>query len=123
MNDITHSLIPFVIRFLFHRVMTVATPIGRKMWPKLMSQGGPPVRVKPQDMDSAGIERLPKMVGAQNGLPVMADGRVLDVANVIWCTGFRPNFSWIDLPIFGGEEKPKEPKHKRGIVVNVKTIR
>ena len=35
------------------------------------------------------------------------------MANVIWCTGFHPDFSWIDLPIFtdGGE-----PVHTRGIV-------
>lgn len=44
------------------------------------------------------------------------DGRVLDVANVIWCTGYRPDFSWIHLPVFGGEDAPKEPVHERGIV-------
>lgn len=110
--------IPFVIRFLFHRVLTVDTPIGRKMRPKMLSQGGPLVRVKPQDMAAAGIERVPKMVGVQDALPVVGDGRVLEVANVIWCTGFRPDFSWIDLPIFGDEAKPKEPKHKRGIVTD-----
>lgn len=38
------------------------------------------------------------------------------VDNVVWCTGFRPDFDWIDLPIFGPEEHPKEPVHRRGIV-------
>lgn len=109
-------LIPFVIRFLFHRVMTVSTPIGRKKRPELMGKGGPLVRVKPEDMEEAGIVRLPKMAGVRDGRPVMEDGRALDVANVIWCTGFRPDFSWIDLPIFGDQEKPKEPQHQRGIV-------
>ena len=34
-------------------------------------------------------------------------------ANVIWCTGFRPNFDWIDLslPTHNGL-----PTHDRGIV-------
>ena len=116
-----HLFIPLVIRFLFHRVMTTATPIGRKVRPEMLSQGGPLVRVKPQDMEDAGIQRLPKMAGVQDGRPLMEDGRVLDVANVIWCTGFRPNFSWIDLPIFGGKEKEKakEPVHRRGIVSDV----
>lgn len=109
-------LIPLVIRFLFHRIMTIDTPVGRKMRPKLLSQGGPLVRIKPRDMQAAGIERLPKVAGVQNGLPVLGNGRVIDVANVIWCTGFRPDFSWIDLPIFGGKENPKEPKHQRGVV-------
>lgn len=109
-------LIPLVIRFLFHRVITTSTPIGRKKRPELMGKGGPLVRVKPEDMEAAGIVRLPKMAGVRDGRPVMEDGRALDVSNVIWCTGFRPDFSWIDLPIFGGKENPKEPVHERGIV-------
>lgn len=111
--------IPFVIRFLYHRILTVSTPIGRKARPKKMVHSGPLVRVKPADIQAAGIERVPRMRGVQNGLPVLESGRVLDVANVIWCTGYRPNFSWIDLPIFGGEKNPREPVHERGIVVGV----
>jgi putative flavoprotein involved in K+ transport len=40
---------------------------------------------------------------------------VLDVGNVIWCTGFHPGLSWIDLPnpIHGADG---EPVHDRGIV-------
>jgi hypothetical protein len=45
----------------------------------------------------------------------LEDGRVLDVVNVIWCTGFHPGFSWIDLPVLG---KDGEPNHDRGIVAN-----
>jgi putative flavoprotein involved in K+ transport len=37
---------------------------------------------------------------------------VLNVTNVLWCTGFQPGFSWIDLPIHNG----KEPLHQRGVV-------
>jgi hypothetical protein len=29
---------------------------------------------------------------------------VLDVRNVVWCTGFRPDFSWIQLPLEIGED-------------------
>jgi putative flavoprotein involved in K+ transport len=46
---------------------------------------------------------------------VLDDGRVLNVSNVIWCTGFHPGFSWIDLPIF---DEYGEPQHQRGIVAN-----
>lgn len=109
-------LIPLVIRILFHRVMTMSTPIGRKMRPELMGKGGPLVRVKPEDLEAAGIEQLPKVAGVVDGRPVTEDSQMLDVANVIWCTGFRPDFSWIDLPIFAGKERAKEPVHERGIV-------
>ncbi len=109
-------LVPLVVGFLFHYVLTVNTPIGRKVRPKLLSRGKSLVRVKPEDIAAAGVERVPKVVGVREGLPVLEDGRVLEVNNVIWCTGFRPDFSWIDLPVFGEEEKPKEPIHRRGIV-------
>jgi putative flavoprotein involved in K+ transport len=105
-------LVPLVLRFLFYRVLTVNTPIGRKVRPKVLSIGGPLIRVKPKDLSAAGIERVPRVVGVRDGLPVLEDDRVLDIANVIWCTGFHPGFSWIDLPVFG----EKEPLHERGVV-------
>jgi putative flavoprotein involved in K+ transport len=37
---------------------------------------------------------------------------VLEVANVVWSTGFHHDFSWIDLPGFGDGEPP----HRRGVV-------
>ncbi len=110
--------LPLMFRFIGHRVLTVRTPIGRKMRPRLLSHGAPLVRVKPKDIAAAGIERVPRVVGVRDGLPLLEDNRVLEAANVIWCTGFRPDFSWIDLPVFGDEEEPKEPIHRRGIVAN-----
>ncbi|MGQ0849837.1 MAG: flavin-containing monooxygenase [Actinomycetota bacterium] len=103
-----------LVMFMFHHVLTVNTPIGRRMRPKLLRHAGTVVRVQPKDLAAAGIERVPKVVTARKGLPVLEDQRVLHVANVIWCTGFRPDFSWIDLPVFGEDEI--EPKHVRGIV-------
>jgi putative flavoprotein involved in K+ transport len=46
-------------------------------------------------------------------MPVLAPDRSVEVANVIWCTGFRQDFSWIDLPITGPDGWPLE---RRGIV-------
>ena len=102
------------LRFLFHRVLTVNTPVGRKVRPTVISHGGPLIRIKPNDIAAAGIERVPRTVGVRDGLPVLEDNRVLDVANVIWCTGFDPGFSWIDLSIFEGTE----PVHERGVIAN-----
>jgi putative flavoprotein involved in K+ transport len=108
--------LPLMFRVIGHRVMTVRTPIGRKMRPKLLSHGAPLVRVKPKDIAAAGVERVSRVMGVRDGLPLLEDERVLEAANVIWCTGFRPDFSWIDLPVFGDEEAPIEPIHRRGIV-------
>jgi putative flavoprotein involved in K+ transport len=101
-----------VVRGLFRRVLTVRTPIGRRVRPKVLTIGGPLIRVKPRDLVAAGVERVPRVAGADDGRPVLEDGRVLDVANVVWCTGFHPGFDWIDLPIHGEHE----PQHEAGIV-------
>jgi putative flavoprotein involved in K+ transport len=104
-----------LVRFVGHHVLTLSTPIGRKLRPKLLSRAAPLVRVKPKDLVAAGIERVSKVAAVRTGLPVLADGRALEVTNVIWCTGYRPGFSWIDLPIFGEGGKPV---HDRGVVAN-----
>jgi len=39
------------------------------------------------------------MTGVMNGRPVLEDGRLLEVSNIIWCTGFTPVYDWIDLPL------------------------
>ena len=108
-----HVLAPIVLRVVFHRIITLNTPIGRKVRPTAVSHGGPLIRVKPKDLAAAGVKREPRTAGVKNGLPVLEDGRVLDVANVVWCTGFHPGFSWIDLPVFGPSGAPM---HERGVV-------
>jgi putative flavoprotein involved in K+ transport len=95
-------------------VLTVDTPIGRKLRPKLTSHAAPLVRVRPKDLAAAGVRRVPRVVGVRDGQPLLADQRILEVANVVWCTGSGPDFSWIDLPILGDDGR--EPRHHRGIV-------
>jgi putative flavoprotein involved in K+ transport len=106
-------LIPILFRLVFHRLLSLATPVGRKVRPKLISQGGPLIRTKRQGLAAAGVEFLPRVSGVRGGKPVLENGRLLDAANVIWCTGFHPGFSWIDLPVLDGHG---EPEHVRGVV-------
>jgi putative flavoprotein involved in K+ transport len=109
---VARVLMLFIGRLIFHRVLTTKTPIGKKVRPKWISTGEPLIRVKPKDLIAAGVERVPRVAGIQDGSPLLEDGRTVEVANVVWCTGFHPGFSWIDLPVLG----PQEPLHKNGIV-------
>jgi putative flavoprotein involved in K+ transport len=102
-----------LFRVVFHRLFTADTSVGRKVRRKMLSHGMPLIRVKPSDLARARIERVPRVVGVSDGKPLLEDGRVLDVANVVWCTGFQPGFSWIDLAVFADTG---EPRHVRGVV-------
>ena len=108
-----HLLFFRMLRFFGHHILTVRTPIGRKQRPKLLKMTVPLIRVKPQDIVAAGVERVGRVHGAKDGKPVLADGRVLDVTNVIWASGFKPGFDWIRLPVVGEDGMPK---HELGIV-------
>jgi putative flavoprotein involved in K+ transport len=102
-----------VFRFLGHRVVKTDTPIGRKLGSKLGDKPDPLIRTRSKEILAAGVERVGRVVGVDGGRPVLEDGRVLDVANVVWCTGFRTDFGWIDLPVF---DEAGDPRHVRGVV-------
>lgn len=104
-----------VLRVVFHRVLSLATPIGRRVRPKMLHRAAPLIRTRPRDLTAAGVVRVPRVVGVRGGLPLLADGRVLDVANVVWCTGYDPGFSWIDLPVF---DASGDPQQEAGIVAS-----
>ncbi len=67
-----------LVRFVGHNVLTLDTPIGRKMRSKILSGGDPLIRVKPKDIAAANIERVPRVAGMRDGLPVLEDGRLLE---------------------------------------------
>jgi putative flavoprotein involved in K+ transport len=95
--------------------LTVETALGQKLRDHFINppRGIPLGRVRRKDFGPAGIERVPRMTGVRNGYPVLEDGRVLEVSNVIWCTGYAPHYDWIDLPL---RTRNGLPIHDRGIV-------
>lgn len=104
-----------VLRGVYHRVLTVANPLGRKVRSRVLHKSGPLVRVKYRDLARAGVERVPEVRGIEDGLPVLEDGRVMEPGNVVWCTGFGSALDWIDLPSQSGEPGA-DPSHESGIV-------
>jgi putative flavoprotein involved in K+ transport len=99
--------------FLLSRVLTLRTPIGRKARDQLGNRGLPLARVRRQDLVRAGVVRVPRVAGVRDGRPVLDDGTTLEPANVVWCTGFGPDYGWIDLPVLGPDGLPR---HERGVV-------
>ncbi|HEY7159845.1 MAG TPA: FAD-dependent oxidoreductase [Acidobacteriota bacterium] len=113
-RNVQRFIIPILFRLIFHRLLTTNTIMGRKARAKMLSQGGPLIRQKPQQLLKAGIKRVPGVKSIKEGKPILENGEIAEVRNVIWCTGFYPRFSWIDLPVF----KEEEPLHERGVVTN-----
>lgn len=112
-GTVPDRLLTPVLWFMVTRVLTVKTPLGRAVKRKFRHRGIPLARVRRKVLASAGVERVPRTGGVRDGLPQLEDGRVLDVANVIWCTGFMPHFRWIELPILAEDG---HPVHERGVV-------
>ena len=110
---VARNVLMRVVRFVGVHVLTLRTPIGRKAARAQGAGGNIVVRVKRADIAAAGIQRVGKVVGVRDGYPMLEDGRVLRVANVIWCTGFRQDVSWVDLPVF---DESGEVAHDRGVV-------
>lgn len=104
-----------VIWFLATRVLTVDRRLGRKVRDHFLDppRGIPLGRIRNKDFAAAGVERVPRVAGVRNGLPVLEDGRELDVSNVVWCTGFTSNYDWIDLDL---PTKYGAPLNNRGVV-------
>jgi putative flavoprotein involved in K+ transport len=104
-----------VLFFLGSHVFTMDTPMGRNMRGHIRHGGAPLLRHRRKDLRAAGVERtLARAVGVQEGMPVLDDGTVVRVRNVVWCTGFRPDFSWIDVPFARGDDG--YPVQYRGVV-------
>jgi putative flavoprotein involved in K+ transport len=101
--------------FVGTHLLTVDTPLGRKVRPHVRHGGGPLLRYRRKELRRAGVERVPaRTVGVVDGLPALEGGRVLDVTNVLWCTGFRPDYSWVDFPFELGEDG--FPVQYRGVI-------
>jgi putative flavoprotein involved in K+ transport len=97
-----------VIKFVARNVLTLRTPIGRRMAPFVRNGGGPLLRHRREDLFGAGVFwSEARTVGVRDGKPLLADGQVLDVASVVWCTGYRPDYGWIELPVLDDDGWPE----------------
>ena len=58
------------------------------------------------------VELRPRAIAASGRTVRFEDGSEVEVDAVIWATGYRPDYSWIDLPIF---ESSGRLRHRRGV--------
>jgi putative flavoprotein involved in K+ transport len=106
------------IMWLIATRLTVKTAMGRKLRDRFLNppRGIPLGRVRRKDIAAAGIERVGRTTGTQDGYPLLDDGRTLKTSNVIWCTGYTPDYGWIDPPL---PTHRGFPIHDRGVVESI----
>ena len=86
---------------------TVESRLGRKLQHRDTLIGS-----SPRQLGRLGVELKPRAASASGRTVQFADGSELEMDAVIWGTGYRPDYSWIDLPVFDAE---RLVRHKRGL--------
>ena len=97
----------WLTRLGFMRVNT-GTRLGRR----LQTRGEFVIGTNQRRLKSAGVRFRPRLVDARGHTARFADGGRLDVPVVIWATGYRPDYSWIDVP---GVVADGRAVHRRGV--------
>lgn len=100
-------LVRLVIRGMFHHVLTMRTPMGRRFRGKMHSHGMPLIRTRPGELERAGILRIGKITGIRDGRAISENGAEVPFSSIIWCTGFHSGFDWIDLPVLDAHGVPR----------------
>jgi putative flavoprotein involved in K+ transport len=87
---------------------TVESRLGRKLQYRDTLIGSSPRELTRR----CGVELKPRAIDASDRTVRFEDGRELEVGAVIWATGYRPDHSWIDLPILDSNGRLR---HRRGV--------
>src|SRR5262245_45200808 len=88
--------------------VTVESRLGRKLSTRDTLIGSSPRELERRH----GVELKPRAVDAEGRKVRFEDGSELELDAVIWATGYRPDYSWIELPVF---DEDGRPRHRRGL--------
>lgn len=66
----------------------------------------------PRGIRRQGVTVRPRAVAAEDRVVRLADGSELEPDAVIWATGYRPDHSWIELPV---HDESGRLRHRRGV--------
>jgi putative flavoprotein involved in K+ transport len=88
--------------------VTAGSRLGRRM----QARGEFVIGSSRRGLERAGVRFRPRLVDAAGRTVRFADGSSREVAVVVWATGYRPDYSWIDIP---GAVRDGRVAHRRGV--------
>lgn len=91
--------------FVLNHVLSLRTPVGRKIAPRVAAHGAPLIRISPQRVRAAGVREVGRIIGAKEGRPLLADGSTVDTDVIVWCTGYRGDFAWVRVDSLSTDSK------------------
>ncbi len=91
------------------------TRLGRRLRDRTRHKGDQRIGIAEKALTNAGIVRVGRLTGEQSGLPE-CEGTVIDPRVIVWCTGFEPDYRWVNLPVL---DEDGYPRHRRGVAADV----
>jgi putative flavoprotein involved in K+ transport len=88
--------------------VTVESRLGRRLSTRDTLIGSSPRELEQR----YGVELKPRAVDADGRTVRFEDDSELELDAVIWATGYRPDYSWIGLPVF---DEDGRLRHRRGV--------
>ena len=96
----------------FSRLGLMSLRPGSALAQRIRARGDVVIGTRPRDLAQQGVDFRPRLVGACGNVARFADGREQRIDVVIWATGYRSDYSWIDIPGSAGGDG--QPLHAEG---------
>ena len=91
---------------------TADTRLGQRMRASIRASGDALIGIPERQLREAGVTRVGRLDDERGSFPLFGDQEV-EPSVIVWCTGFAPDYRWIDLPVFQSDGLPR---HTRGAV-------
>jgi putative flavoprotein involved in K+ transport len=98
--------------WFINNILTINTPMGRKAREGVLTGGAPLINVSMKDAFAAGVELLPRVDKVDGDQLKFVDGTKRKFKNIVFATGFSPDYSWLDIKF---DYELGWPKNNRGI--------
>jgi putative flavoprotein involved in K+ transport len=94
------------------RLGLVTTGADSRIGRRLRARGELVVGTTDRMLRAAGVTLRPRLTTADGTTVGFADGSRSEVGAVVWATGYRPGYSWVDVD---GVLADGRPRHDRGV--------